>query len=242
MNIVKLCTTTSTNDYLKGLLTDSALPNYSVVMSDYQTQGRGQRGNTWHSEKGKNLLFSILIQNKSLLPVEQFVLNQIVSLGILEILQHYIPDVRIKWPNDIMAGSNKIAGILIENTLSGNHIKHSIIGIGLNVNQTAFPEELAHVTSMKILRHSSFNLKELAQKIVTSIQKKYNFFENGYLRSIQEQYLTNLYLYLQEASYIDQNNQEFTGEIIGLSTDGKLQVKQQDRIRTFGFKEIRFLQ
>ena len=139
MQIIKLDATGSTNDYLRSILSAKTLEDYTVVIAENQFAGRGQRGNSWVSEPGKNLTFSFLKRNLTLNPQNHFILNMGVSLALHDALSAIgVPGLTIKWPNDIMSGNSKICGILIENLISGAQIRHSIIGIGLNVNQTNF--------------------------------------------------------------------------------------------------------
>ena len=241
MNIVKLHTTTSTNTYLKKLLQKKTVEHFTVVTTNYQTEGRGQRGNTWISDKDKNLLFSILLLHKSLLSLDSFILNQIVSLSLLKVLQHFIPDCRIKWPNDILSGSKKIAGILIENTISGSRIKHSIVGIGINVNQEKFPKELPQASSMKIISGKEFDLSSILQEIATAIQDYYLKFEAKESESIRKEYVAKLYLYQQAALFINMENKRFLGKIVGITPEGKLQIEQNKHVNSYNFKEIVFV-
>jgi BirA family biotin operon repressor/biotin-[acetyl-CoA-carboxylase] ligase len=241
MKIVKLRTTTSTNSFLKEMVAKNTVDNFTVVTADYQTKGRGQRGNNWLSEEGKNLLISIFIRH-TLLPIEQnFLLNQVISLAILRVLQNYLPQVKIKWPNDIMAGSYKIAGILIENTISDKHIKQSVIGIGLNVNQEIFPKEIPNVSSLKILLKRELNLDELLSSFVLSIRKNYQLLSDKNIEQIKQEYLDNLYLHKIESLFKNTDNQIFKGVITGVSDEGKLQLITDGTLKEFNFKELLFL-
>ena len=253
MTIRKLHTVDSTNSYLKNWAKKEPLKNFTTIVTEEQTQGRGQRGNYWLSEKNKNLTFSTLIRVSNFKAIRQFELNQAISLGLLEALQKNIldnklpiSDLKIKWPNDIMAGNKKIAGILIENTLNKQHIKHSIVGIGLNVNQTHFSSALPHASSLKKLTHKDYELDSLLTEIILSIKKQCAKLENH--KSLEKEYLNNLYQFGVEASYKDTHNQEFDGNIIGLTPEGKLRIalsklslKNTPKIKEFGFKEITFL-
>src|SRR5690606_36825902 len=139
MTVIKLNATASTNDYLRNLCTVQSLENYTTVTTEIQTQGKGQRGNKWISEPHKNLIFSILIKDSLPKDSSVFDLNIAISTAIITALERFeIPKISVKWPNDILADGKKIAGILIENSFSGQHAFFSIVGIGLNVNQTDF--------------------------------------------------------------------------------------------------------
>ncbi len=239
--IVKLHTTQSTNSYLKEWITKNNPENFMVVVTESQTLGRGQMGTKWISESGKNLTFSIFIKLNHLDVNRQFALNQAVSLGLLHVLKKYLPNVQIKWPNDILADTKKIVGILIENTVSKNSIKHSIVGIGLNVNQTKFPKEIPNASSLKSILDKNFNLDILLQDIITSIKQYILLIEKQPNKLLQEQYLQNLYLYQQEANYKNDKNEVFVGKITGITDEGRLQVQTKNKnIVDFGFKEIEF--
>ena len=143
MNIIKLNAIESTNLYLKKLAVEKELESYTVVSANYQSAGRGQMGANWHSEIGKNLTFSILIKFDTFEIERQFYLSMAVSLGLLAAIRfHIMSPLFVKWPNDILADKEKLAGILIENIVSGNAIKQTVIGIGLNVNQEQFPSTI----------------------------------------------------------------------------------------------------
>ena len=213
-----------------------------LVVSDMQTKGRGQMGNHWLSESGKNLTFSMFIELNKLSIDRQFQLNQAVSLGLLFALKKYLPKVQIKWPNDIMADTKKIAGMLIENTVSSSIIKHSVIGIGLNVNQTEFPKELTQAISLKIALNRDFDLDSLLIEISHSIIRQILLLDELSVDKLHKMYLENLYLLEKEAQFLDGNKKKFTGKIVGLSLEGNLLVRLKNaKIKKFGFKEIEFV-
>ena len=133
--LIHISETNSTNNYLQSLCSKQKVEELTVVVADFQTSGRGQRGNSWESDSGKNLLFSIVIFPEFLEARRQFLISQIISLAIKEELDTYTTDISIKWPNDIYWHDKKIAGILIENVLSGSTFSRAIIGMGLNINQ-----------------------------------------------------------------------------------------------------------
>ena len=168
--ILKLDATDSTNLYLRDLLRSENPLDYTVVVAEKQLKGRGQMGAVWQSKGGKNLTFSVLKIFYALSVQHQFVLNIAVSLAVIDALNEFsVPNVKVKWPNDIMSGSMKICGILIENVLKGDKVGHSIIGIGLNVNQTDFAE-LDKASSLKAITGHDFNLDELLQMILERIR------------------------------------------------------------------------
>ncbi|MBR4324827.1 MAG: biotin--[Bacteroidales bacterium] len=151
-NEIKYSIIDSTNDEAQRQLQNGIAPKEDfVIRADFQTDGRGQRGNTWHSPNAMNLMFSLVHYPVKLEARHQFMLSQAAALSVAEYLaQKGVADVSIKWPNDIYVGMKKICGMLIENAVSGHYIRYSIIGIGININQTAFPDNLPNPTSLAI--------------------------------------------------------------------------------------------
>ena len=201
MNSINFDTILSTNDFLKSYAKKNNLPDFFFVRANEQTKGKGQRTNVWQSECCKNILISYYVKYK--IPAEnQFLLNRIVSVSLIEFLQKFnIPDVKIKYPNDILSGFYKIAGILIENTIYKNHIKDSIIGIGLNVNQQKF-KNLPFAVSMKMLTGKTYDLVELTE-ILTKI-----LIENFDKKPEKISLLYEKYLYQTEVNSIKLTNKE----------------------------------
>ncbi len=189
MHYIKFDTIESTNDFLKRYSKEQALPGFFYVYTDLQTKGRGQHANSWQSACCKNILLSIFIQPD--LPVEkQYILNQIVSIAIVKVLQKFnIPDIKIKLPNDIMSGGKKIAGILIENVISQKKWKQSIIGIGLNVNQTQF-DALPNATSMKLVTQQDFDVETVLGTLVKTIKELCENKPNNLTELFENQLLT----------------------------------------------------
>lgn len=243
LRLVKLHTTASTNSYLKEWIRQNTAENFVVVTTEEQTEGRGQRGNIWYTESSKNLIFSVLIKINKFSIDRQFELNQAISLGIVTILKNYAPQIKIKWPNDIMADKSKIGGILIENTVSSSTIKYSIVGVGLNINQTHFPAELPNASSLKNILKKDFVLDDLLQEILLSIKEFVALLDQNSTDFLQKEYVKNLYFWQQKSLFQDTNQRKFEGKIIGVSNTGKLQVKRNSEvIQEFGFQEIKFIQ
>ena len=240
MNIIKLHTSNSTNDYLKQLAKEKQLPNWTVIWTLNQTKGRGQQENKWFSKKDKSLTFSILINDEPIHYKHQFYLNRIVSLAILKVLQDNISaDFSIKWPNDIMAENKKIAGILIENTIKKEYIVQSIIGIGLNVNLNSFPDTLPNAIAMKQLTGQLYSLEELLHEIVGTIQDLYAISSKSDVSSINATYERFLFnkgkiTVFKKANYL------FNGIIKGVSPKGKLcLLHENDEICCYGSHEVK---
>ncbi len=187
MNYIKIDTINSTNEFLKSYSQTKDLPNFFYVITDLQTQGKGQRSNIWQSECCKNILISFYLK-PDFSPAKQYLLNQIVSLSILAVLQKFnIPDVQIKLPNDILSGKKKISGILIENKIQHNKIIQSIIGIGLNVNQTDFVN-LPDAVSMKMRTGTDYDKDTIVESLLDNL-KKYHRTEPELLDELFNKYL-----------------------------------------------------
>lgn len=242
MNIIKLNAIESTNLYLKKLAVEKELESYTVVSANYQSAGRGQMGANWHSEIGKNLTFSLLIKFETFEIAHQFYLSMAVSLGLLAAIRFHISSpLFVKWPNDILADKDKLAGILIENIVSGNVIKQTVIGIGLNVNQEQFPSTIGKVTSLKKIKGNSFDTDSLLETIVISIQNFVDFIERKEFQKLKELYLKSLYKFQKPAMFEDDKGLIFLGKIVNICEDGKLEVElENEKTRKFNLKEIKF--
>ena len=229
----------STNDKALELIRSGIAGQGSIVVCADQTRGKGQRGNTWESERGQNLTFSLVLKPDFLDISEQFYLNMVISNAIRKMLQDYLPDVLVKWPNDlVLPGKGKIGGILIENLLSSGNWEFAVVGIGLNINQRKFNEPKA--TSLAIVTGSRFDLQELLRLLIAHIEQGYISLRKGKTNDISKDYLHHLYLKDQWA-WFKEDRGEFEGKISGISREGKLQMNLKDgTVRWFGLKEISF--
>ena len=237
MKITRFKTLESTNQYLQNLLNEGIDIVDNIVVTDYQTSGKGQGKNVWESENGKNLLFSIALDMSFLKAENQFLLTQIVSVTMINVLKKYLPEesLSIKWPNDIYFNNKKIAGILIKNEIRGMMMGTSIIGIGLNVNQTSFDENLPNPISMKMITGNDFELEELLSAI------SYQLSTVNSQQSTVNSYTDKLYRYKQWASY-EHEGQVKEMMIIGYDQFGRLILKEKnDREVVCDLKEIIFV-
>ncbi|MEY3678023.1 MAG: hypothetical protein RI924_164 [Bacteroidota bacterium] len=241
-NLVKLSTTASTNSYLKELLSKSEpLSEGTVILADDQFAGRGQTGNSWFSSPGQNLTFSLLLNPRFLSVQQQFDLNKAISLALWDVLSPVLgPELKIKWPNDILFRDKKIAGILIENIIQGSSWKHAIIGIGLNVNQTDFPSELAQANSIKKILQRDCDLNRLLDDLCKAIEVRYLSLKAGKHELLKQQYLQALYRFEEQANFKVQGDLK-SGKITGIGPNGLLQVYMDGELKEFGFKEIAFI-
>ncbi|WP_273567752.1 biotin--[acetyl-CoA-carboxylase] ligase [Maribacter halichondriae] len=242
MHVIKLNATDSTNSYLKSLVQSGHIDDLTTVVADQQYMGRGQMGTYWQSETGKNLTFSVLKHFDDFNAIDRFRLNICISLALVAALNELqVPDIAIKWPNDILSGTSKICGILIENTLSGDKIRHSIIGIGLNVNQYTF-DTLENVSSLKLLLGRNLNLDELLNQILTHLKKEFQNLESHTESSFWKSYENLLFRKDKPSTFNDNEGSIFMGFIRGVSKNGKLQVTLEDDIlKEFDLKEVKLL-
>tara|TARA_R110000868_G_scaffold147851_2_gene369467 strand:- start:3491 stop:4222 length:732 start_codon:yes stop_codon:yes gene_type:complete len=242
MQIIKLDATDSTNLYLKNMMLNSSLVDFTVIVAKEQNKGRGQMGTTWESEKGKNLTFSALKNHNNLLVQHQFMLNIGVSLAVYDTLKELnLPDLKIKWPNDILSGNNKVCGILIENILSGSKIQASIIGIGLNINQLDFGN-LPNVSSLKLILGTHLDLDEILMKLLENLKKIFNQFLEDDESSLKTSYLNVLFRKDKASTFKNQLNEMFTGIIRNVSDEGKLIVEIEDEVlMSFDLKQVKLL-
>lgn len=241
MSIIKINATASTNQYLKDLAATIPLDDMSLVVTDEQTKGRGQRDSEWSSEKGKNLTFSILKKDFFLQTHQQFVLNMVVSLAIIKTLNQYkIPNISIKWPNDILSEDFKICGILIENVIRNTQIESSIIGIGLNVNQTYF-SNLPHASSLKSIMGSSYDIEELMSKIVQQFEVHFQILTNGNVEELKTSYMNELYKKDQWSKFSDASGEVFSAMITGVNQWGQLVIKTESGSKTYDPKTIKMV-
>lgn len=239
-NIYSFSSCESTNLEAAKKIQEAKCLEGDLFLSKNQIAGRGQRGNSWESEAGKNLTFSIVLHPHFLLISEQFQLNMAISLAIVESLEPELPnDLKVKWSNDIYYGDKKLGGILIENILQGHKIAYSIIGIGLNINQLVFKNPKA--ISLSNITGKKYNLDEKINQIVEKIERNYIFLKQGKKDLIKTKYLSQLYWYQEIHKFKDTKNQkEFEGQIIGIDTLGKLALEVNKKVHYFNFKEIQF--
>jgi BirA family biotin operon repressor/biotin-[acetyl-CoA-carboxylase] ligase len=239
--LIHISETNSTNNYLQSLCSKQKVEELTVVVADFQTSGRGQRGNSWESDSGKNLLFSIVIFPEFLEARRQFLISQIISLAIKEELDTYTTDISIKWPNDIYWKEKKICGILIENDLMGRNISQSIAGIGININQETFHSFAPNPVSLRQITGKEFDLFEILKNIVLRIQSYYSLLKKGNTESIVCQYEMSLFRKEGMHRFKDTNG-EFLARIICVEPEGRLIL--EDEIlnkRGYMFKEVEYL-
>ncbi len=241
MNVIELDETDSTNTYAKKLLESEKPMEGTVVITHHQTKGRGQQGNVWHTEKGKNLTCSYIFYPVFLGADKHFYLNMVVSLAVKEVCEVFLEDeVKVKWPNDVYFGKSKIAGILIENSISGSSVITSIAGIGINVNQENFDESLPNPSSLSLLAGREIPVGEVLQQLSTYLEKYYLQLRKGNFHFLQRAYTEALFRYNQTA-YFKRGEQTFKGEVAGIARDGKLLIHSNGKELRFTMQEIQFV-
>jgi BirA family biotin operon repressor/biotin-[acetyl-CoA-carboxylase] ligase len=242
MKIIKLNAIDSTNNYLLGLLRGEQMEDFTVVFAEDQQNGRGQRGNRWVSKAQKSLTFSVFKRFYSLSMKHQFSVSMAVCIGIKKTLDKYgITDVSIKWPNDIMSRSKKLAGILIENQSKGSLVISTVIGVGINVNEDHF-EGLPQATSMFLSSGKVFSREELLTNLIKSIKIELDRLNEEDLKIIHSEFEQHMFKREVISVFKEPQGKPFNGRILGVNEFGELRIECKDEIvRTFRMKEIEYL-
>lgn len=244
MKLIKLDAIDSTNTFLKNLAVNVELDDFTVVSAKHQLSGKGQMGSEWVSEVDKNLMFSVYKRFERLTIENQFCISMIVSLSIHEVLSALkLSKIKIKWPNDILSCDKKVGGVLIENKLKDKQIESSIIGIGLNVNQTVF-RNLNQASSLYVNYKRKFDRDNLLKQIVNRLEinfKKYDFSSSDSINELHSNYEKLLFNLNLLKPYSLQDETIFDGVIKGVTEIGELKIEVNGVNETFNIKEIRFL-
>jgi len=243
-NVLFLPEVDSTNTYAINLLRNVNVLDGTIVYTNNQTQGKGQRGAVWTSEIGKNIILSVILQPSFLDVKKSFYVSKITALACYDVLTEILNpsqyDIKIKWPNDILVNKKKIGGILIENNLSGNALQHAVIGIGLNVNQENFGDLDLLATSIKCLKSEDFQTSEILESICSKLEKWYFKLKENKLEYIHSNYLSHLFGLNQINHFVDNTGFSFYAEIMDVEENGKLLVKNVNNdFLTFDIKEIK---
>ena len=235
MKMIKLDAIDSTNSYLKKLLLKENINDFTVVVSKHQTNGRGRNGNLWVNKPSLNLAFSVYKRFINFSVNEKFMLNIVSSVSVYEVLKKYkLNNLTIKWPNDIMTENKKIAGILIENSVRGNKINHSVIGVGININQSQFLD-LPNATSVFLESGKKHSVEKIAVELKDAIKKNFTNFE---IRETELIEFYNSVLYKRNiiADFTTVDAKKIQGTIIGVNKEGILSLKQKNH-KVFEFSE-----
>lgn len=240
-NIVYFDRVTSTNDIAIEHVKSGKAVHGTVISAGKQSNGRGQRGNKWESSYGKNLIISIILYPENIEASRQFLISKAVSVALVRLLSEYSPEISIKWPNDIYAGDDKIAGILIENSVKGDRLESSVVGIGLNLNQTAFSAGLPNPISLSMITGRNYNTKKILAHLCTHVESLYLMVENSQFMAVDNAYYHHLY---RRSVFSDfrVKGLPIKGSIEGVDEFGRLLLKdERGIIRNFSFREIEFI-
>jgi len=233
----------STNSYLMDWLNREKPAEGTVAIADYQSAGRGADGSIWESEPGLNLTFSFILYPTFLAPEAQFYLNKVISLGLSDLVSEVLAgrdDIRIKWPNDIYIGNDKVAGTLIQNGVKGSDFEYSVIGIGLNVNQESFQGGAANPVSLQTVSHSAFDLEDLLGQTLAKLENRYNQLIRGGQKEIDHDYLDRLFRIHQSAGYI-YKGKSIQAMLTGVNRYGQLILEiPGEKIIECDLKEVKF--
>jgi len=232
----------STNSYALQLLKDEEVGEGTIIRANFQTKGRGQTGNRWESEDGKNLLISVILYPTELDPSYHFYITMSVSLAVCDFLQRYIPDCKIKWPNDIYVKNDKIAGILIENSIMGDHFEYSVVGIGLNINQKKFTGDAPNPVSLVILTGVSYDIGICLNQLASDLDKRYKQLISEDFSKIRREYTSQLYRLNEWWNFKDSKGL-YSGKILSVSDNGHLTIKRESGGSSeYSYKEVMFIQ
>lgn len=243
-NAIYVKSLASTNSYASDLLRQIELSEGSLIYTFEQEKGRGQRGNSWESEPNKNVTLSLVLHPRFLHPVHQFFLTKITSLAVADLMAEFLNEthrIHIKWPNDIYVNDRKIAGILIENYLRDNTIQHAVVGVGINVNQESFLKA-PQAVSLFSLTHQTLDLMRCIDRFCELFEGRFLQLQSKKWQKLDTDYLHYLYRLNEWNTYRTTQNQQFEGNIRGVSDIGKLQVEViSGEIKEFDLKEIVFV-
>lgn len=231
----------STNNYAMDLITNGNPSEGTTIITQYQTAGKGQYGRKWESEEGKNLMLSIILKPTFIPVSKQFDLTIMTSVSLAMLLESYIDkSIYIKWPNDIYINKKKVCGVLIQNTMKKNNMEYSVIGIGINVNQSSFSSDLPNPTSMRIESSENINLQQLRDKLYSTIESNYITLKNQGVEKLKEAYEERLFLRNEKHTFIVQEDQEMIGAITGVKDDGQLTLETNGQQHSYQMNEIKY--
>lgn len=234
----------STNDYARDLIAKSKPAEGTVIRADTQSAGRGQFGSKWLSAPGENLTLSLILYPNWLRAADQFRLSEAVALALHDCVRHLLPlphTVNIKWPNDLYIGDRKVAGVLIQNALKGVFLQSSIVGIGLNVNQTRFPAEVPNATSLALAAGHTFDLDEVAGMLFECLEQRYLQLRSAQAEALRDAYHACLLGMGEARQFADAGGHVFSGEILGVADDGRLRIRTATGDALFAVKEVQMV-
>ncbi|MBO4722135.1 MAG: biotin--[acetyl-CoA-carboxylase] ligase [Muribaculaceae bacterium] len=241
--IILLQETPSTNDFLKRMV--STLESGTLISAYQQSAGRGQKGNTWEAEPGKNVTMSLLIKKPRVGVKEQFAISEAVSLAIVEALEKYVKGIKIKWPNDIYYNDGKIGGILIEHSLAEDAIDYTIAGVGVNINQQVFTSGVPNPMSLKIITGEDYDMNIINEEFGEKLAQCCDLDGSPErLKTMHQRYLNRLYRYDGKPyQFVTPQGKQFEAVIYNVSPDGTLFLRHtaDNSLRQYQFKEVGFV-
>ena len=231
-------TTASTNDDAR----DEKYREGDVVWADFQTAGRGQRGHEWHSRKGENLTFSVLLEPTFVPIAEQFSVSEVVALSLVDMLAEYGIEAKVKWTNDIYVGDRKLVGILIEHSLAPTSLRRTIVGIGINVNQTEFDASLPNPVSMAQLLGRELDAEQVLKCFISRLQQNYELLRSGAKGELHNRYNALLYRKNEFYTYALPSGEKFRAKILDTAPSGALRLEdEKGGMKDYLFKEVEFI-
>lgn len=238
-NLVYVPQCHSTNTLATELSQKAETQEGTLIITNHQMAGRGQRGSSWEASPGENLTFSLILKPNFLQAQNQFQLNQAFSLGVLDYVKARLTgDIKVKWPNDVMVNERKVCGILFENQISGSELRHSIVGIGLNLNQKSFQYPTAG--SLSLFSQRKYSLPLELEELLYHLESRYLMLKDGKYEKLKIEYLQNLYR-IGETHRFGNHEMEFDGIISGVDEVGRLRIEVEGKERVFGVKQLTFL-
>lgn len=230
MRIIKLNAIDSTNTFLRQMVAKKVVEDFTIVCTEYQKNGRGRMGNLWNAEKGKNLLCSLYRRCRVITIDEQFYISMATSLAIVKALKRLnIPKLHVKWPNDILSEQKKVCGILIENVIKNSKLEATIIGFGLNVNQTQF-KGLPQASSLRIITSKVYDIDEVLQVIIEDLKYYFDYIEKKQYPALQAEYESLLFRKDKPSTFLDAEGHTFPGFVKGITPRGNLIVQLEDEV------------
>jgi BirA family biotin operon repressor/biotin-[acetyl-CoA-carboxylase] ligase len=246
-NLLFLTEVESTNTYAMDMLRNVNTIEGTVVYTNYQTKGRGQRGSLWSSETASNITASIVLKPQFLSIEKSFYLSKISALALYDVLAEMLPvsqyDIKIKWPNDILVNKSKISGVLIENVFHQHNIHYSVIGVGLNVNQTQFRDLENSATSLKKIIGKELDRQLILEKLCIYLEKWYLLLKTSRFTEINSHYQQHLFGFNEMVLFKNPDNSVFKGVVLGVAENGKLRVfdASSEKEIQFDLKELSFI-
>lgn len=230
--------TASTNDDAR----DEKYREGDVVWANFQTAGRGQRGHVWHSQKGENLTFSVVLEPSFVAIPEQFSVSEVVALSLVDMLAECGIEAKIKWTNDIYVGDKKLVGILIEHSLASTTLRRTIVGVGINVNQTEFDSSIPNPVSMAQLLGKQLDAEDVLKCFIKHLQRNYESLREGAKSELHERYNNLLYRKNEWHTYALPSGEKFRAKIVGTAPSGALCLEnEQGETKDYLFKEVEFV-